>query len=93
MRHSALLTGVVCRYTVKCTAPFIWKPNTVQLAALKANNAASFFEFDSLKESPLRLIWRMRWYPKEKMLAPAKPLWVLPAGGLRLLKGQCRRLV
>ena len=37
-------------------------------------------------------VWRMRIYPTEKCLAPAKPLWYLRAD-IPLSKDECKRLV
>ena len=73
-------------------SPLVFKPNAVKLAAVKQANMASFLINTELTASPMRLVWRMRLYTKELLLAPAKPLWLLPAP-LTLKKGQCQRLV
>lgn len=80
------------RYDVSATSPLIFKPNNLQIKAAKQTNVAGLFSSDTLNASPLNLVWRMRLYMREKLLAAAKPLWLLPAP-LALKKGQCQRLV
>lgn len=40
----------------------------------------------------LRLVWRIRHYQREKLVASAKPLWLLPSA-LELKKGACQRVI
>ena len=82
----------LCRYDIAKVSPVIWKTNVVKLTAVKQLNIASNLTNDALVASPMRLVWRMRLYSKERLLAPAKPLWLLPAT-LELKTGQCQRLV
>ena len=68
-----------------------WKPQNVQAKNLKQTNAASFFEAKQLQEGALQLVWRVRHYKREAMIAPAKPLWFVRAR-LVLGKDQVKRL-
>jgi hypothetical protein len=78
--------------TPKETNGLLWKPNTVR-GPMKQNTAASTFPATALLESKaLKLCWRLRYYKKENMLAPAKPLWFLSAPVV-LQPFQCVRLV
>ncbi|CAK9014066.1 Uncharacterized protein SCF082_LOCUS12189 [Durusdinium trenchii] len=74
------------------TNPLVWRPQAVQQKALKPANLASQFAYPLINASPLVLVWRMRLYPSEKVVACAKPLWFLPAD-LKLGKDGCQRLI
>ena len=52
-----------------------WKPQNVLAKNLKQTNAASFFAPKQLEDGGLQLVWRVRHYKREAMIAPAKPLW------------------
>ncbi|CAK9093328.1 Uncharacterized protein SCF082_LOCUS43905 [Durusdinium trenchii] len=69
-----------------------WKPNAVPTKNLKAANLASAFSWSLLENSPLDVVWRLRFWANEKCIAPAKPLYHLPHN-LELPKGGCKRLV
>ncbi|CAK9067064.1 Uncharacterized protein SCF082_LOCUS34017, partial [Durusdinium trenchii] len=49
----------------------VYKPNPVQQKNVKSSNVAGFLQYQTLTKS------RMRHFPKEKVLGPAKPLWFL----------------
>lgn len=68
-----------------------WKPQNVQARNLKQTNAASFFEPKQLRDGGLQLVWRVRHYRREGMIAPAKPLWFVRAR-LVLAKDQVKRI-
>ena len=70
----------------------VWKPSAIK-GAIKQSACASVFDATSLSASAaLTQVWRCRFYTKENMLAPAKPLWYL-ACALALDAGQVQRIV
>ena len=61
----------------KETNGLLWRP-TAHRGAVKQGSAASMLEPTALLSSrALQLVWRVRHYTNENMVAPAKPLWFL----------------
>lgn len=70
----------------------LWKP-AAHKGDAKQTTAASMFASSTLSASPaLTRIWRVRYYKRENMVAPAKPLWFL-AHPITLEKNQVVRVV
>ena len=73
--------------------PLVWKDKSVKAAAVKMTNVGSFIQdFALLGGGGLQLVWRMRYYKREGLLAPAKPLWYL-RGPLSLVPDEAQRIV
>lgn len=70
----------------------MWKVNAVK-GPPKQTCAASLFTAETLDASQaLNRVWRLRFYKKENMVAPAKPLWYAKSQFV-LEKGKVVRLV
>lgn len=79
-RPPDVLVGTVPdHYIVKNKSGLAWRPQNVAAKSLKQTNIASFFSRGQLEKGALELVWRMRLYKKEGMVAPAKPLWYIKA--------------
>ena len=77
--------------TEKPDAMLLWRVNSPG-KTVKASNLASILPASALENSCVRRIWKMKLFPNEKLLAPAKPCWHLMKD-VELKEGHCLRII